>query len=100
MSFKSGIAPSALATIGDELYVRAAAVLSSLQHNEYFTGLNVASLVSIDDEGIKKELVMRDSQGRQLVHVANHDSVQLLRDFQQACMDYNDLKLKAAELHG
>lgn len=100
MSFKSGPSANTLAVLGDQLYVKASATLAALKHNEYFAGLNVASLVSVDDTGIKLEVVMRDSLGRQLVHVAGYDEPQLMRDFQQACMDYNSLKLKAAELNG
>ena len=100
MSFKSGPAANTLAVLGDQLYVKASATLAALKHNEYFIGLNVASLVSVDEAGIKLEVVMRDAQGRQLVHVAGYDEPQLMRDFQKACMDYNDLKLKAAQQHG
>lgn len=100
MSFKSGVVPNTLSMLGDRLYVQAAGVLSQLRNNEFFAGLNVASLVSCDEKGIKQELVIRDSQGRQLIHVANYDTQQLIHDFQRACMDYNDLKLKAAEQHG
>lgn len=100
MSFKSGPVTNTLSVLGDQLYVKASATLSALKHNEYFIGLNVASLVSEDDDGIKLEVVMRDALGRQLVHVAGYDEHQLMRDFQKACMDYNDLKLKAAQQHG
>ncbi|QDH46270.1 hypothetical protein LAh2_21 [Aeromonas phage LAh2] len=100
MSFKSGPVTNTLAVLGDQLYVKASATLSALKYNEYFIGLNVASLVSVDDDGIKLEVVMRDALGRQLVHVAGYDIAELLADFQRACMDYNDLKMKAAQQHG
>ncbi|MEG2886420.1 MAG: hypothetical protein RR853_04725 [Aurantimicrobium sp.] len=100
--FRSGASHQTLAEVGDALYVKGSHVLTQLKHNEFFVGLNVASLVSWDEQNnaIKRELVMRDGQGRQLVHVAGHTDDGVLRDFQQACMDYNDLKLKAAEQHG
>ncbi|WVX92031.1 hypothetical protein [Aeromonas phage phiA014L] len=101
MTFKSGPVANTLAVLGDQLYVKGASVLAALKHNEYFVGLNVASLVSYDEQNhsVKLELVMRDQLGRQMVHVAGYDETTVIRDFQRACMDYNDLKLKAAEQH-
>ncbi|WNL63524.1 hypothetical protein ST21_016 [Aeromonas phage ST21] len=90
-----------LVEAGGQLYLKGSNVLSQLKHNVHFMGLNVASLVSFDElnMAIKRELVVRDGHGRQLVHVAGFSEVDVVRDFQQACMDYNNLKLKAAEQH-